>query len=168
MLVALPDVLVSAAAPWAHFYGHSKVASTVVTFAHVAPLVIGGGAAVTLDRATMRMHRATDAMRESHLDELAGAHRLVLPALALSVVSGIALLAADLETFWGSWVYWLKMALVLLLLVNGGAMVRLEGALRDATSNADLHWHRLRLVAIASLTLWLAVTLVGVALRETA
>jgi hypothetical protein len=168
MLVAVPEVFVALAAPWAHFYGHSRVAATVVAFAHVAPLVIGGGAAITLDRATIGLRHATLDERQVHLRDMAAAHRLVIPALAISFLSGLALLAADLETFWGSWVYWLKMALVLLLVANGGAMTRLETALRGETPDHEPHWRRLHLVAIASLALWLAVTFAGVALRETA
>jgi uncharacterized membrane protein len=168
MLVAPPEVLVAIAAPWAHLYSHSRAAATVVTFAHVAPLVVGGGAAITLDRATIRLRRATPDERLTHLADLAAAHRLVVPALALSVLSGIALLAADLETFWDSWLYWLKMALVVLLLVNGGVMTRLERALRGDATDHDFHWRRLHRVAIASVILWLAVTFVGIALRETA
>src|SRR4051812_13292559 len=161
MLAAVPEALVALAAPWAHLYGHSKVAATAVTFAHVAPLVIGGGAAVTLDRATIRLRNATLDERRIHLRDLAAAHRLVLPALAISLVSGVALLAADLETFWGSWIFWIKMALVALLVLNGAAMTRIEGALHRETPDHELRWRRLHLVAIASLTLWLAVTLAG-------
>jgi uncharacterized membrane protein len=168
MLVAVPEVLVALAAPWARFYGHSQLASTLVTYAHVAPLVIGGGAAITLDRATIRVRHAGAEVRATHLRELAVAHRLVLSGLAVSFLSGVALLAADLETFWGSWIFWLKMALVALLVINGGVMTRHERALRDGPPDHERHWRRLHLVAIASLTLWLLVALLGVALRETA
>lgn len=168
MLVALPEFLTTIAEPWARYYGHSKIAATIVTFAHVAPLVVGGGAAITLDRTSIRMLYSTDDARADHLRDLTAAHRLVLPALGLSLLSGLALLAADLETFWGSWIYWLKMALVALLVLNGGVMTRIESALRGPSADPHLHWRQLRFVAIASLTLWLAVTLAGVALRETA
>jgi uncharacterized membrane protein len=93
-------------------------------------------------------------------------HRVVLGGLVVSILSGLALLASDLETFWGSWIFWLKMALVVLLLANGGIMTRIERALRANPGNPDDDWRRLRNVAIASVTLWLTITLAGVALTN--
>ena len=89
---------------------------------------------------------------------------MVLASLALSFVSGIALFAADIETFFGSWIFWLKMALIALLLANGAVMNRAERTLRVHGADADAAWRRLRTVAITSLALWLTITLAGMAL----
>jgi hypothetical protein len=92
----------------------------------------------------------------------------VLGALALSLLSGVALLAADLETYFDSRIFWIKMGLIVLLLANGAWMTRTERTLRIAGSGADLQWRRLRTIAITSLALWLTITLAGVALMNLA
>lgn len=166
VILAPPELLVTLAAPWAHFYGDSAVAATVVTFLHIAPLVVGGGVAISLDRKTLQLRSNEHDRCARHLAELGSTHRLVMGALALTFASGVALLAADLETFWGSWIFWLKMGLVALLLVNGSRMNRLERALATPRGDADPRWRLLRQVAIASLVLWLATTFAGVALQN--
>jgi uncharacterized membrane protein len=167
-MLAPPEILVTLAAPWAKFYGHSRVAATVVEFLHIAPLIVAGGLAIALDRSTLRLDHADPSARERHLAELGTVHRVVLGGLVVSLLSGVALLASDLETFWGSWIFWLKMALVVLLLANGAVMTRIERALRAGEGSADDGWRRLRNVAIASVTLWLTITFAGVALTNLA
>ena len=156
------------AEPWAKAYSHSNVLATIVGFLHIAPIVVGGGLAIALDRATLRLRHEEPGARARHLVELGTAHRMVLGALALSFLSGLALFAADVETFFGSWIFWLKMGLIVLLLANGAMMTRAERALRVAGAGADRSWRRLRTLAITSLTLWLIVTLAGVALQNLA
>ena len=51
---------------------------------------------------------------------------------------------------------------------NGFMMTRLEQRLHTTRQDADVVWHRLRHVAFASLTLWLAITFVGVVLTTVA
>jgi hypothetical protein len=167
-MLAPPDILTELAAPWAKFYGHSRVAATIVEFLHIAPLVVAGGLAIALDRSTLRLDHDDPMARARHLAELGSVHRAVLVGLAVTLMSGLALLASDLETFWGSWIFWLKMALVVLLLANGSVMTRIERALRAGEGNADAGWRRLRNVAIVSVTLWLTITLAGVALTNLA
>jgi hypothetical protein len=87
--------------------------------------------------------------------------------LALSVVTGVLLLTADLETYLGSWIYWLKMGLVALLLVNGYAMTRTERRIRGLSDSTDA-WAQLRLTALTSLILWFSIALAGVALVNAA
>src|SRR5205823_8563660 len=117
--MAAPAALVHLLEPWSKMYSDSKLLPTVIVFAHIAALVFAGGLAVTLDRATLR---ATRGAAESHwrqLDDLAAAHRLVHFGLALSLVTGVLLFTADLETFFVSWICWSKMGLIVLLLANG-------------------------------------------------
>jgi uncharacterized membrane protein len=173
MMFTTPEALANFVQPWAKFHNHSRIAATAVTFLHVAPIVVGGGFGIFLDRATLRLKHDDPYAGERHLLELRAVHPYVTSALALSIASGIALLAADLDTFLGSWVFWLKMGLIVLLLTNGLFMTRLEKALQRVSEEsasdvsalrATTLWDRLRLVAIFSLVLWLTITLAGVTL----
>ena len=161
-----PEVLTRLVEPWAHFYGDSKTASTIVTFLHIAPIVVGGGIAIALDRASLRLDVGDASARERHLKELGSVHPIVLWSLAILLVSGLAMLAADLDTFLGSWVFWLKMALIVALLANGARMTRLERVLGGTAGTAGDQWRRLRGIAITSVILWLAITLAGVVLTN--
>lgn len=166
MSFTTPDFLSRLADPWAHYYSHSKVAETVVTFLHVAPIVVGGGVAIALDRAALRLRWEDSEGRARHLTELGSTHSLVIGALVVSLLSGIAMLASDLDTFLPSWVFWVKMAMIVALLINGAAMQRLERALAAPGGGTRDQWGRLRGIAITSVTLWLATTLAGVILTN--
>lgn len=161
-----PEVLTRLVEPWADYYSHSKAASTIVTFLHIAPIVVGGGIAIALDRASLRLDVNDGQARERHLMELGSVHPIVLWSLVVLLLSGLAMLAADLDTFLGSWVFWLKMALIVALLANGAQMTRLERALAGPAGAAADQWRRLRGIAITSLVLWLAITLAGVVLTS--
>jgi hypothetical protein len=154
--------------PWAHLYAGSKAIATVVTFGHIASLLMAGGLAVATDRATLRALRLAAAERGRHLEELGGVHRLVVAGLTLSVVTGLLLFASDVETFVGSWVFWLKMALIAVLLGNGLAMTKAERSLRVDAAESSPSWERLRRTAVTSVTLWYVITLAGVALANVA
>src|SRR6476469_8264342 len=112
MIFSTPEALANLVAPWARFYSHSKTTATIVTFLHIAPIVVGGGLAIALDRSTLRLRHDEPGARARHLTELGTAHRVVLGSLALSFLSGLALFASDVETFYPSWVFWLKMGLI--------------------------------------------------------
>jgi len=167
-MIAPPAGLVRLCEPWANIYSHSIAVSTAVTFVHVAALLFGGGIAIAADRGTLRSLRLEASMRGTHLDELGALHRVVLTGISLSLVSGLLLLTADLETFFGSWVFWTKMALVVTLLINGFTMTRSEKALRAEPSPESPHWKVLRRSAVASLALWFVITLAGVVLVNAA
>lgn len=164
MMFTTPDALANLVAPWAKYYSHSKPAATVVTFLHIAPIVVGGGLAIALDRSTLRV-REDAVARTRHVGEVGMSHRTVVAALAISFLSGIAMLAADLDTFLPSPVFWIKMACVALLLGNGYAMTRTEARLHAGETD---QWGRFRVLAITSLALWLLTTFVGVALTNAA
>lgn len=154
--------------PWAHLYADSKVIATIVTFGHVASLLMAGGLAVATDRTTLRALRLAAAERGRHLEDLSGVHRLVVGGLTLSVITGILLFASDVETFIGSWIFWLKMAMICVLLANGYAMTRAERSLRADAAESSPAWGNLRRTALMSMGLWYAITLAGVALTNIA
>lgn len=162
MLAAPPGSLVTLLEPWAGFYSDSKLAETIVTFGHVGALVVGGGVAIAADRATLRTQSDVD--RRRHLLEVAGLHRVVVTSLAIVIVSGILMFAADVETFWGSWIFWVKMALIALLLVNGARMRSIERRAATEPVVTAAHWTALRGTAWTSIALWMVITFAGVAL----
>jgi len=161
--MSAPASLVKLLEPWSHAYGDSKVLPTVVVFLHIAALVFAGGYAVTLDRFTLRAFRSNE-LRASQLQELSRSHRLVVTGLALSAVSGVLLFTADVETYWTSAVWWTKATLIVLLLLNGFGITKLETRLRSSPSGAEDAWRGLRRTAIASIVLWFAIALAGVTL----
>ena len=166
-LVTAPAAMVQLVEPWSRLYADSKVIATAVVFGHIAALLFAGGLAVTLDRSTLRAAR-TPELRERHLAELARSHPMVISGLSLSAVTGLLLFTSDLETYFVSWVFWTKMLLIATLLTNGYRMTRAEASLGGATDNADHAWRRLRFAALASLVLWFAIALAGVALVKAA
>jgi hypothetical protein len=154
--------------PWAQAYSNSKVLATIVTFGHVASLLMAGGLAVAMDRATLRALRLAAADRDRHLVDLGGIHRIVVGGIALSLLTGLLLFASDVEAFIGSWVFWVKMSMIVMLLVNGFAMTRAERVLRTNAAETSPAWARLRRTAVASMMLWYAITLAGVTLANIA
>ena len=82
---------------------------------------------------------------------------------ARSWSSGLLQVGADVGTFVASRIFWLKMALVVLLLVNG---VLILGGERQVERAAPRAWARLHATAVVSLVLWFVITLAGVALTN--
>jgi hypothetical protein len=150
-----------AAADWGSYYSNHAVVRTLVTFAHIGGLVAGGGAAMVADRGILSAIGRTGIERGSLLIEIRKTHSVVLTGLAAVTVSGVLLLAADMDTYVVSKLFWTKMALVALLMANGVVLSRAE---RRATASHDASWGTLRWTAIASLTLWLLTTLTGTGL----
>jgi hypothetical protein len=158
--MTLPSILSPAVQSWAAFYDAHRAVSITVRFLHLAGLVAGGGAALAADRQILSSLRAKASSRAATLAALRPAHRVVVPALVLVVVTGILLTAADTETFLASRLYWIKMGLVTLLLLNGGALV-VAGS-RAARSAGAEGWGRLGVTSAGSLVLWLLILYVGV------
>ena len=165
MQIEIPQTLIDLTAPWADLVKHSKLTKTIVIFLHIVPIVVGGGIAIGLDRLSLRLSKGNASDRGSHLAELARTHNLVIWSLGLSIISGLALVASEIDNFPTSWIFWVKMALVALLLLNGLRMKSLETRMAVA-GPTDADWTRLHSVAISSITLWLVVTFFGVALSQ--
>ena len=157
------DQLAAATAQWSSLYSNHAALRTAVVFAHVGSLVGAGGCAIAADRTMLFALRRDPAGRRQQLEALAGTHRVVIAGLVCIVISGLLLFAADVHTFLYSRIFWTKMTLVVLLLVNGAVLTSAErGASRGDTGS----WNRLRATAVVSLTLWFLITLAGVALTN--
>ncbi len=159
------SALARLAEPWNALYSDSKAVSSAVVFLHLEPLLLAGGAALSADRATLRAARDSAEERTRQLRELARAHGLVLGGLALSFVSGVLLFLADVDEYLGSPIFWVKLAFVGLLLVNGFMMTSTERSLASGGDETTL-WARLRTISLLSQFLWIATTLVGVVLMS--
>jgi len=152
-----------AVAQWASLFANHAALRTAIVFAHVGGLVGAGGCAIAADRATLLAARRHEVERRHQVEALAGTHRVVILGLVLIVASGVLLFAADLQTFFYSRIFWIKMTLILLLLVNGLA---LQSAERRASRDISDAWGRLRATAMISLALWFLVAFSGVALTN--
>lgn len=137
----MSGALGTAVAGWAQLYNNNHVVNTGVTFAHFAGVLVGGGLALSADRAALARLAPIDPRL----------HRWVLGALGVVFVSGILMMLADLDTYLTSAVFWIKMALVVALLANGYARVRVEA--RGGV------W--LRRTSALSASLWLVILLAG-------
>ena len=154
-------LIATAVGNWATLFSGSALLRTFVDFVHIAGLLGAGGTAIVVDRATLKAARADHRTRVAQLAAIHGSHRIVLSGLAAVVVSGLLLFAADTETFLYSRIFWVKMALLGLLLINGAIFAR---AGREQANDRPNNWRLLRFGAIASLTLWFLTTLAGAAL----
>ena len=160
-----------ALAPWNSLYSDSKAVASVVTGVHLLGLLFGGGLAVAADRSTLRALGRATSERAAALGELHAVHRPVLIALAVLFASGMALAAADVETFLRSPVFYLKLVIVALLLVNGAVLERTERTLRRGAAGADGEtrlWRRLKASACLSLFLWTCTVVAGTVLVNAA
>ena len=157
--MALPAVLASAVESWASFYDGHHAVSVTVRYLHLVGLVTGGGTALAADRQVLKALRSGPAQRVEVLAGLHASHRVVVPALAVVVATGALMTAADTATFFASRLYWSKLALVALLLVNGLGLLAAERSLEHGRVRS---WRSLGLASGASLVLWLTILLAGV------
>lgn len=165
--------LVALCAPWSTLFDHSKVVSGTVTGVHIMALFIGGGLAIAADRLTLRVANTDGTGRRVQLDEVCAVHGIVLVNVILLFVSGVLLAAADVETFFGSPVFWVKLAFVAALVVNGALLTRIENSLSkrpgvDRSAIDDATWTRVRLFSRSSVFLWIATAVVGIVLSNAA
>lgn len=171
-MISVLKALEDAVQPWASAYSDSTALSTTVTALHLIGMLVGGGLAIAADRATLRISQEMPGERERHLGELKAVHRPVLIALTVLFLTGLGMVASDINTFIVSPVLWVKLALVALLVVNGVVLERTETSLRRNGSGAgddppDL-WGRLRGAAITSIGLWIATLVAGTVLTSAA
>jgi hypothetical protein len=159
------SALARLAEPWNALYSDSKAVASAVLFLHLVPLLLAGGAALTADRATIRAARGSAEDRTRQLGDLARVHTVVLGGLALSFASGVLLFLSDVDEFLGAPLFWVKLGLIGLLLLNGFMMTRTERALQTGGNESAL-WARLRTISVLSLILWLTTTLAGVVLTN--
>jgi hypothetical protein len=148
------ESLVAALEPWQTLFADSLVVSTTIVAVHILSLLIGGGLAIAADRMTLRALRNPQADWQYHMQEIGAVHRPVGIALMGSFLSGLLLAAADIEEFIDSPVYWTKMALVAMLIVNGFFLHRVSR-------------ERSALTARISLVLWISIATLGVVLGNT-
>ena len=163
-------------APWKAVYSDSRLLETGVVSVHVLATLVGGGIAIAADRDNLRTMRAEPGDCPQVLDELHATHRPVLIGLAFLFLSGIALAAADVDTFAASPVFVAKLVLVALLCLNGVYLTRTEHLLRrrvfaesiwpDSPDPTPKLCRRLRRASWLSLGLWLSTAVVGVALQN--
>ena len=153
--MTLPPAIQDVVTDWGSYYANHAVLRTFVAFAHVGGLVAGGGAAIVADRAILAGVSRNDVERRLLLTSVRDTHAVVRWGLLVVIVSGVLLFAADVDTYLASQLFWTKMALVVLLMINGAALTSAE---------RRFSWEILRWTAIASLTLWMLTTLIGVAL----
>ena len=158
-----PEFLTHATEGWAKLYGTSKALSIGITFVHFSGLLLGGGSAVAADRETLKASREADPVRADHLRFLGTVHAIAVAGLVLLFVSGAAIFLSDLETFWDTKIFWVKMGLVALLLLNGLVMQKAERLAATAPLKA---WPRLRTTSFVSLVLWFAVVLASTVLKS--
>lgn len=157
MTAALRDL----ATTWGSFYANHSAMRTIVAFGHVGGLVAAGGASMTADREILFAHRRHGQDGSVALATIRKTHRLVLAGLAVIIASGLLLFAADLDAYLVSRLFWIKMALVVALMINGAILTRAE---RRVSSNLTDSWGTLQWTAIASLSLWFLTTFIGTAL----
>ena len=159
--------------PFADVYAGSKAMSATTTAIHIGGLLGGGGLAIATDRAVLRTSRSDGVAQRNVLVDLSGTHSLVVMALAAIVLSGLVFLLADIKTFAVSKVYWAKMTLVALLLINGVRLWKIESRLNAAAVVGDgmqplpdSDWRALRQSATVSLLFWFTIMVLGVVLAN--
>jgi hypothetical protein len=146
---------------WASLYANSAAIRSGVSFVHAGALLAGGGCAIAADLWTLKaFRRGTDSL-SLELDRLQDVHRIVMGSLVLVVASGLLLIAADLQAYLETTAFWAKMALVLLLVVNGAVLW--SAGVRASAGHAAAA-KRLRLVSVFSVVLWFTTTLLGAVL----
>jgi Family of unknown function (DUF6644) len=146
---------------WAAWYANSAPVRTMVGFAHIGGLVASGGPALVMDRTVLRASHADEQTKSRAVFALSASHRWILAALGVVMISGMLLLAADLDTYLESRVFWIKMAGVLVLAINGAVIKRATPAAGPGHERA---WRTLRVAACISIASWTLITLLGAAL----
>src|SRR5207249_687827 len=156
LVMGVADGLARLLEPWSSLYRNSPAVRTTLTFLHLAGIFLGGGFAIATDRETFIAVAARLSGQIRHLQHLHTIHRPVILGLVIAISSGFLLFLADIETFARSWVFWVKMTLLALLLANGYLLSRTENALRQSEQpDSPLLWARVRYHnAVYAFLLW--------------
>jgi hypothetical protein len=157
----MQTILTNTLETWASLYANHSAIRTMIGFMHIGGLVGGGGCAIAADRITLMNANQKPSVRMMQLESLRNSHRVVILGLILVMLSGVLLFAADVDTFIYSKLFWVKMALIAMLLVNGSLLVRVE---HRAERGEERAWKRLVVASTASILLWFLTTLAGAAL----
>jgi len=145
---------------WAVYYSDHQMVSLTVQYFHLAGLLVGGGTAIAADREVFASARVDDRdCRAAAVAVVQNAHRVVGPSLGVMLVSGVLMTVADWTTFVVSPLFWIKMALVGLLLANGAGLM--AAGRRHAASQPAHLWRRIVAASGASLLLWLLILWMG-------
>jgi len=163
--MGLPTLVASMTNRWADFYDAHRMVSVAVRYLHLAGLVVGGGTALAADRQLLRALRLSPSERTATVETLHASHRVVVPALAVVIATGVLMTATDTATFFASPLFWAKMGLVGLLLLNGGGLLVAE---RAVAGERPLGWAWLGVTSTASLLLWLVILFMGIWLTAAA
>jgi hypothetical protein len=150
--------LSQAFASWNSYYGNHQALSVAIRYLHLAALLVGGGTALAIDREIVGLRRVPLQVREAAIARLNRAHALVVASIVFIVVSGFLMAGADVETYLVSPTFWIKMALVVMLLVNGAVLAR--AGRTSATMS-----RRITVASIVSAILWLVIVYVSNWLR---
>jgi|SRR5690349_21011828 hypothetical protein len=145
---------------WASIYSNSAVLRSGVSFAHLGGLVASAGPAIAADRALLRAVRRGHNAVLAELAAMRTTHILVVSGLAAVTVSGVLLMLADLDSYLQSTAFWVKMALLVALTLNGVLLVRADRLVARGSRGLSV----LRGASLASLVLWFATTLAGAVL----
>ncbi len=100
----------------------------------------------------------------NHLNDLHAVHRPVLIGLLIALLSGVLMFAADLKVYLPAPLFWIKMATITLLMVNGARLRATETGMRRGSLPGRKGWIRLRHSAQLSFLLWFGALLLGTAL----
>src|SRR5881398_2496675 len=118
LVMGVVDGLTRVLEPWSSLYRNNPAVQTTLTFLHLAGIFLGGGFAIATDRETFIAVAARLSGQIRHLQHLHTIHRPVILGLVIAISSGFLLFLADIETFARSWVFWVKMTLLALLLAK--------------------------------------------------
>jgi hypothetical protein len=172
------ETLATLVQPWADLYANQPRFATGLIAIHILAMFLGGGMAIAADRAILRSAPGTANAARAVVADLSATHALVVSALIVSSLSGIALFLTDVPTFAASTVYWSKMGTLLLLVLNGIRLRRAEQAVIASLDGAPIQtaelpvpfpvssWGRVRQSAGLSFALWVSLVLLGVLLTN--
>lgn len=164
--------------PWADLYSNNTTLSTGVIAVHILAMFVGGGMAISADRAILRSKPGTAEAVRAVVADLSTTHSIVIGSLAVTVLTGLALLASDVGNFAVSRVFWVKMGSFAILLINGLRMQRVEKNVMTGLGASSIHttempvpfptkaWGGIRSAAAVSLVMWLLIVLLGVVLTN--